>query len=238
MKRSNLSATISLAMLAAATFGITSIARADGTQWDKVTHITIDEPMEVPGGVVLQPGKYVVRLLDSPSDRHIVEFTNNEQTHIFATVSAINNYRLQPTGKTMITFYEMPAGQPEAIRAWFYPGDNFGQEFIYKKHRGEQIAQTTNTTVQTEPEVAENTPPPAPAPAPEPQAAQPAPAPAPAPAPEVAQNEPAPVPAPVPEQSAPQTLPQTASDVPLFALIGFLSVGAAFGVRSSAKRTN
>ena len=150
MKLIKLSVTLSL--LAAATFGITSIARADGTVWNKVTHITIDQPMEVPGGVVLQPGKYVMRLLDSPSDRHIVEFTNDEQTHIYATVNAINNYRMQPSGKTVITFYEMPAGQPEAIRAWFYPGDNFGQEFIYKKHRGDELAKVTNTTVQTEPD--------------------------------------------------------------------------------------
>jgi len=237
MNRNNLTATLSFALLAAATFGVTSSARADGTVWNKVTHITIDQPMEVPGGVVLQPGKYVMRLVDSPSDRHIVEFTNEEQNHVFATVGAINNYRLTPTGKTVITFYEMPAGQPEAIRAWFYPGDNFGQEFIYKKHRGEELSKVTNTTVQTEPDNEVAAAAPAPAPAPEPQVAEAAPAPASEPAPLVAQNEPAPAPAPEPTP-APETLPQTASDIPLFALIGFLSVGAAFGARSYAKRTN
>jgi hypothetical protein len=237
MNRNHLSATLSFALLAAATLGITSSARAQSTVWDKVTHITIDQPMEVPGGVILQPGKYVMRLADTPSDRHVVEFLNDDQTHIYATVGAINNSRMTPTGKTVITFNEMPAGQPEAIRAWFYPGDNFGQEFIYKKHRGEELSRITKQTVQTEPEevaVAE-----APAPAPEPQAVVSAPAPAPEPAPLVAQNEPAPAPAPAPEPApAPQTLPQTASDIPLFALIGFLSIGAAFGVRSYAKRTN
>jgi hypothetical protein len=236
MKRNHLSAALSFALLAAATLGITSSARAQSTVWDKVTHISIDQPMEVPGGVILQPGKYVMRLADTPADRHVVEFLNDEQTHIYATVGAINNYRLTPTGKTVITFNEMPAGQPEAIRAWFYPGDNFGQEFIYKKHRGEELSRITKQTVQTEPEevvvVAE-----APAPAPERQAAAPAPAPAPEPAPLVAQNEPAPAPAPEPTP-APQTLPQTASDIPLFALVGFLSIVAAFGVRSYAKRTN
>ena len=51
------------------------------------------------------------------------------------TILAIPNYRLQPTGKTVFTFWETPPGQPKALRAWFYPGDNFGQEFAYPKIR-------------------------------------------------------------------------------------------------------
>jgi hypothetical protein len=235
MNRYKSSAAISFALLAA-TFTISTNARAaSSTEWTKRTFITIDQPMEVPSGVVLQPGRYLMRLLDSPSERHVVQFMNEKETHVFATVHAINNYRLTPTGKTVISFYEMPAGQPEAIRAWFYPGDNFGQEFIYKKHRGEELAQTTKQTVQTEAEneVAEV---PAEAAAPAPEVAV---APAPEPAPVVvAQNEPPAPPAPVEQEPAPQTLPQTASDIPLFALMGLLSVGAAFGVRSFSKRTN
>ena len=128
------------------------------------------------------------------------------------------------------------APSPEAIRAWFYPGDNFGQEFVYKKHRGDELAQTTKQTIQTEEEneVAEVPAEPAPAPVADVVAA-----PSPEPAPVViAQNEPPAPPAPVEQEPAPQTLPQTASDIPLLALMGLLSVGAAFGVRSFATRNN
>ena len=236
MNRYKSSAAISFALLAA-TFTISSNARAaSSTEWTKRTFITIDQPMEVPGGTVLQPGRYLMRLLDSPSERHVVQFMNDKETHVFATVQAINNYRLTPTGKTVISFYEMPAGQPEAIRAWFYPGDNFGQEFVYKKHRGDELAQTTKQTIQTEEEneVAEVPAEPAPAPVADVVAA-----PSPEPAPVViAQNEPPAPPAPVEQEPAPQTLPQTASDIPLLALMGLLSVGAAFGVRSFATRNN
>jgi len=236
MNRYKSSAAISFALLAA-TFTISSNARAaSSTEWTKRTFITIDQPMEVPGGTVLQPGRYLMRLLDSPSERHVVQFMNDKETHVFATVHAINNYRLTPTGKTVISFYEMPAGQPEAIRAWFYPGDNFGQEFVYKKHRGDELAQTTKQTIQTEEEneVAEVPAEPAPAPVADVVAA-----PSPEPAPVViAQNEPPAPPAPVEQEPAPQTLPQTASDIPLLALMGLLSVGAAFGVRSFATRNN
>jgi hypothetical protein len=59
---------------------------------------------------------------------------------LFTTILAIPNYRLQPTGKTVFTFWETPPGQPKALRAWFYPGDNFGQEFAYPKSAAVQIA--------------------------------------------------------------------------------------------------
>ena len=44
-------------------------------------------------------------------------------------------------------FSERPDDSPEALRAWFYPGDNFGQEFVYPRIRAIQLAQTTQTPV-------------------------------------------------------------------------------------------
>jgi hypothetical protein len=58
---------------------------------------------------------------------------------------------MQPTGETQLSFYEAPTGQPEALRAWFYPGDNFGQEFTYPKDRAILISQNANTKVPTTP---------------------------------------------------------------------------------------
>jgi len=66
---------------------------------------------------------------------------------IYATILAIPNYRLQATDKTVMTFRERPVGQPEALRAWFYPGHNWGEEFVYPKAKALEIAKATNTTV-------------------------------------------------------------------------------------------
>lgn len=113
--------------------------------WDKKTNLTLSEPLEVPScctadhTVTLQPGQYTMVLLDSLSDRHIVRIFDKDQ-HVMTTVLAIPNYRLQPTGKTVLGYWEVPAGQPAALRAWFYPGDNFGQEFAYPKQAAVQIA--------------------------------------------------------------------------------------------------
>ena len=47
----------------------------------------------------------------------------------------------------MITFNEGLKGQPEAIRAWFYPGGNWGEEFVYPKARAVELAKVTKTPV-------------------------------------------------------------------------------------------
>ena len=114
-----------------------SVVRAD--TWDKKTTVSFSQPVEVPGAI-LQPGKYVMKLVDSQSDRHVVQFTNERQNHVYATTIAVPAYRSQVTDRTVITFYEAAAGQAEPIRNWYYPGDNFGQEFVYPKGHLRDIA--------------------------------------------------------------------------------------------------
>ena len=125
---------------------LSSSARAD--EWNKKTMMTVNEPIQVPNKV-LPAGTYVIKLLDSPSDRHIVQIFNANETHLETTILAIPNYRIQPTGKTVFTFWETPPGQPKALRAWFYPGDNFGQEFAYPKSAAVQIAAVAHQPVPT-----------------------------------------------------------------------------------------
>jgi LPXTG-motif cell wall-anchored protein len=204
-------------------------------QWDKKTTITLNAPVQIPT-TTLQPGTYTLRLLDSLSNRHIVTVWDGTGMKHITTVLAIPNYRVQPTGKSTFTFWETPADEPKALRAWFYPGDNFGQEFAYPKQKASQLAalnggQTVpsfasrdNTEQDTayvpDPEV---TAPESTHAAVEPEPAKPAPPvetptpsaevepePAPTPAPE---PEPAPAPAPPQEPAAEKpALPQTASN--------------------------
>jgi hypothetical protein len=66
---------------------------------------------------------------------------------VYATILAIPNYRLKATDKTVVTFRERPAGEPEALRAWFYPGRNWGEEFVYPRAKAVELAKTANTAV-------------------------------------------------------------------------------------------
>jgi hypothetical protein len=125
-------------------------AKAD--DWNKKTVVTFSGPVEIPGvhltgWSVLPAGTYVFKLLDSSSDRHIVQIFSKDEKTIIATILAIPNYRLKATDKTVITFRERPAGEPEALRAWFYPGMNWGDEFVYPKARAVEISKTSTTPV-------------------------------------------------------------------------------------------
>src|SRR3984957_13264180 len=125
-------------------------AKAD--DWNRKTVVTFSGPVEIPGvhlvgWSVLPAGTYVFKILNSDSDRHIVQIFSKDEKTIYATILAIPNYRLKATDKTVITFRERPAGEPEALRAWFYPGKNWGDEFVYPKARAVEIAKLTNTPV-------------------------------------------------------------------------------------------
>jgi hypothetical protein len=117
--------------------------RAD--QWDKKTVLTVNNTIQIPG-TTLTPGKYIFRLMDSSSNRHIVQVFN-EENHVLATILAIPNYRLKPTGSSEFGFWEMPKDTPPALRSWFYPGDNFGQEFSYPKSEATQLSAVTHQEV-------------------------------------------------------------------------------------------
>ena len=249
--------------LGAAVLGLSMLtppqARAD--EWNQKTVFTFQQPVEIPGHV-LEPGTYVFKLVDSQSDRNIVEVYDQNEQHLYGTFLAIPNYRLQPTGKPIITFSERAAGSPEAVRAWFYPGENYGHVFVYPKGKARELAkankhnvvamaenQNTNQLKQAEVTAEEpsqqetklgeeyTTPPvqqsqntepetvPAQPTTPEPQANREAP-----PEP-VTQTPPPAEPAPAPTQ-----LPQTGSDLPLVAMIGLLSLGAAGSLKLAAAK--
>ena len=213
-------------------------AKAD--QWDKRTVVKFNAPVEIPGRV-LPAGTYVMKLADSNADRNIVQFFNKDDTRLIETVLAIPDYRVTPTSHTVISFEERTAHSPQAIKTWFYPGDYYGQEFLYRAHPA--ILTAENEMPAAPAPAAAPAPPPAPAPVAE---ATPAPAPQPAPAPEVATAEPAPTPAPAPEaepapQTTPapaQTLPKTASDLPLVGLAGLFALGAGFVLRRKPVRAS
>ena len=220
-------------------------AKAD--DYDKKTIVTFSGPVEIPpvyitGMRVLPAGTYVFKLVNSSSNRHIVQIFNKDQTKIYATILAIPNYRLVPKDKTVITFNEGVRGQPQPIRAWFYPGANWGEEFVYPKTRAVELAKVTKVPVlalQAEVPVEIAKPE-------EPQVVvvlQQAPVIAVRPTGEeveiaqVVQSEPRTTVAAAPEAAlAPAELPATASSLPLIALCGLLALGGAFSLRAMRKR--
>jgi LPXTG-motif cell wall-anchored protein len=217
MTLSSLGVLITLCVLGAL---IVPKARAD--EWDKKTTLTFNEPVQVPG-TTLSAGTYVFKLADT-SDRTVVQIWNEDETKLITTILAIADYREKTPDKTIVSFDERPTGQPVALKAWFYPGDDSGVEFVYPKQRATELAQANQQRVLSVGEDATdaasmNTT------AMEPMAP---------PAVTVADN---------PQDSTEIAqvttvetveLPQTASAMPSIALAGILLLAGAFGVRRLA----
>jgi hypothetical protein len=217
-----------LVVLALTLFGAMFASGVQADDWNKKTVMTFSQPIEIPGQI-LPAGTYTIKLVNLDSDRHIVQFLDADGIKVIATVLAINNWRLHPTGETVVKFAERSGDNPEALKAWFYPGDNFGQEFVYPKHRAIELAVAEKEPV---PAIAEETAP--------------------------AELKTAPIVAVTPEQTevpvteaiettppAAQTttplvaqntasLPKTAGLVPLIALLGLASLGFAFVLKRFA----
>src|SRR5580698_4102261 len=133
------------------------VQRATADDWNQRTIFTFSGPVEIPGQV-LAAGTYVFKLADSSSDRNIVQVYSKDEKHLYGTFLAIPDARLQPAGKPIITFDETPAGSPETVRAWFYPGDTYGHQFVYPKPKAVALAKANNTPVPSMPaELAANT---------------------------------------------------------------------------------
>jgi len=123
-------------------------ARAD--EWNKMTVVTFNQPVEVPGAI-LPAGTYVFKLMDSAGDRNVVQILNKDQTHLYATVLAIPAYRDRPAQETVVRFAERPADSPEAIEYWYYPGDQYGVQFVYPKSRALELAKANRTNIPSTP---------------------------------------------------------------------------------------
>jgi hypothetical protein len=215
-----------LFVLTLSVLGALLIPRTGADEWNKKTVMTFSQPVEIPGQI-LPAGTYTIKLVDLASERHVVQFLDADGTKVIATVLAINNWRLRPTGKTVVNFAERVGDSPEAIKAWFYPGDNFGQEFVYPKQRAIALAAATKEPI---PAIAEDVAPAdlktAPIVAVTPEQKE-------VPVEEVIAT------APPAEETAPlvaqnTSLPKTASSLPLIALLGIASLGFAFVLKRFA----
>jgi LPXTG-motif cell wall-anchored protein len=193
----------------------------NGDPVKKRTEVTFNQPVEIPGMVLLS-GDYVVKIPDPVTHGDMVGFYNTDETHLYKLARTIPAYRLDVSDKTEFAYEERTGGAPMAIKTWFYGGDHWGREFVYQKAN---VVRTAEAAPTAAPLAAE--------PAPEPIAEA-------APAPEatverVAETpektetiEIAELPLAAPLEARAEELPKTGSFMPLIGLLGVtaLAMGA------------
>ena len=64
---------------------------------------------------------------------HILRVSSQDGSEVYATLLAIPEDRPSPSDKPVVIFEETAARAPEAIKAWFYPGETVGDALIYPK---------------------------------------------------------------------------------------------------------
>jgi hypothetical protein len=127
-------------IVAASALALT-LTTASADTFNKKTKLSFSQPIRVPG-TTLAAGSYIFKMVDSQSNRNIIQIMNLRENKLYTTVLAIPDYRLNPSSHTVMTFGETGAGCAPAVKSWFYPGDNTGNRFVYGKKEAEQLAKS------------------------------------------------------------------------------------------------
>jgi hypothetical protein len=220
--------TLSRFCLAAVLAAIVAIPAAAQIEKEK-SIFTVTDSIQV-GSKVVPPGTYLIRVVPLSYNRNLVQVTSEDGSKVFASALATPHPKRddEQIPSSRFLYYPTAEGQVKALRTWFAPSTPYGQDIVYPKKRASELAiatkesvvaipeETTETEYKTVPYTTitrEGTEAVYTAPQPETRVAQVDTAPAAAPAPPV------------------KSLPRTASDVPLAALLGSASLALAFVAR-------
>ncbi len=220
-----------------ALFGVVLATPATAQNTDEKSYFNLTEPMDV-GSTTLQPGNYNIRVVPQRGDRNLLQVWSADGTKLFATLLSVPH----PEGWTGVqvpesryVYYPASANHIKALRTWFASNTpaSGGHDIVYPKSRAMELAALVKEPVIAlaeevkEPEYAT-----APLVVVTPELeVKPY---------EVAKAEELPVaeeaPVQVAENITPERLPQTASNVPLYAGLGLLSLLGALGLGVLARR--
>jgi hypothetical protein len=97
--------------------------------------------VEIPG-VALPAGTYIFKLVGPDTGNRLVRVLSKDGKTVYATFFSLPETRPATAGETIVTLYEggMATGSPEAIKAWFYPGEATGFEFVYPREQAKKAA--------------------------------------------------------------------------------------------------
>jgi hypothetical protein len=121
-------------------------ARAD--EFNKRTYFTISAPVQIPGAT-LPAGRYMFIMANPETSMDILRVTSADGKTVYGMFPVRPDRVPDPVKEPTIVFAETPAGQPYAIKSWFYPGRKIGQELVYPKTQAMKIAKATGTPMLT-----------------------------------------------------------------------------------------
>jgi len=207
----------------------TAIAETPG-ETSEQGFLQVTAPLDV-GGTILQPGDYNISVIPGRWDRNILQVWNTDRSELFTTILTVP-HKEGPTGvqvaESRYVYYPAIEGHPKALRTWFAPNTpgTGGHDIVYPQGRAMELAPLVEAPVVAIPdevEVAELETVPLLVVTPDKEVLP-------------YEEERAPEAEPVRVAEYREELPQTASDVPLHAGLGLLSLLGALGLGVLARR--
>ena len=135
---------LATSLVAVALLGLASPAHAD--ECNQLTVFTFSSPVALPH-VTLPAGTYRFVHRDCGVTNHILTVTSEDGVQVYATLLTNSVDRSTATSRPELIFAEMPKGAPEAITAWFYPGETTGDQLVYPKIEARRVKGATRQPV-------------------------------------------------------------------------------------------
>lgn len=134
-------------------FALAPKANAQGTV--EQSSFTLTEPLDV-GGTVLQPGSYQISVVLLQGNRNMLRVMNADGTHLITTVLSIPHQErpgAEQIPASRYTYYPASAGHVMALRTWYAadtPGLG-GHDIVYPEQRAMELAAAANEPVVATP---------------------------------------------------------------------------------------
>jgi hypothetical protein len=133
---------------------ITTLPSARAGEQDQATKMTFNQAVQIPGRI-LPAGTYWFTLADTEntSYQQVVKIFNSDPSELVATLLAIEVQPTTPTPSTMVTLADHGSDHPKAIvrwlypGSWFYPGFEYGHQFVYSGSEEKELARAKQETV-------------------------------------------------------------------------------------------
>lgn len=125
-----------LAMLLVGTMA--TPAQADDC--NQLTYLTFSAPVALPG-MTLPAGAYRFTHPDCSMTGGVLRVSSEDGTHVYGTFLTIPEERPTASSRPEVVLAEMPTGSPEAIKAWFYPGETTGDHLMYPGREAAKVAE-------------------------------------------------------------------------------------------------
>src|SRR5262245_34390689 len=130
---------LSVMLVVATLFGVPLFAHHPDLQ----STFTVDQATQVPGKT-LDPNTYMLKVLKSDTDRHIVQIFNKDGSNVLSTFLGVADKGA--TDQTGFSYMNMKSGDDKVVREWFDPKYG-GLKFVYSEQEARNIRQNTDENV-------------------------------------------------------------------------------------------